>query len=155
VDFGLEHPYVVDPVLFTRLSGLEVHPQILKLRPVGHRLIVMMNPPVTEWKGLVVPQANLEFQAGGSGWVVACGPMVGAQGIPHPGGPVCHPEDLLYMQVLFSAAVGSGIRVEFLETRTMCKCYTLTDRDVWHVDWNPSEYLPASVDPDEDAEGEK
>ena len=143
--FGPNHPYVVDQLKFQRLTGLMVNPAVLLLKPQGHRLLVMLNPEPEEYKGIVLPDSYKAIAQGGSGWVLAAGPLAGSGG-PHPSTPMCHPEELLYQQIIFGASVGKPVRVEFLDRRTKSAYLTMTDRDIWHVDLNPSEFLPDEDD---------
>jgi hypothetical protein len=139
---GLHSSYTVKPELFYELTGLRLHPKILKVKPQGSRLLVLLNPPPAEYGGIVLPQQWRDTERGGSGWVISVGPLVGA-GCPHPGGPLCdHPGDLLYHQVIFGAYVGKIVRVDLLDREAKSPYITMTDRDIWHVDWNPSENLP-------------
>ena len=140
VDY-LCHPFVVERERFERVSGLKIHPDVLRLKPQGHRVLVVLNPPPAEYEGIYIPETVRELEKMGSGWVLSCGPLVGMPGTPHPGAPVCAPEELLYKQVIFGATMGKITRVDFLDREVKSKYITLTDRDIWHVDENPSEFL--------------
>jgi len=140
---GIVSSYMVAKSVFDRVTGLDVNEKILRLSPQGNRITVMLNPPPETYKGLVLPEQWSRSEKSGSGWVIAVGPQVGCEGgIPYPGGPVLkHSWDLLYKQILFGEYIGKIIRVEFLDRSTKSPYVQMTDRDIWAIDWNPSEFL--------------
>ncbi|TFH66181.1 MAG: hypothetical protein E4G90_04875 [Gemmatimonadales bacterium] len=130
----------VDPEKFLALTGLRLNPKILQLAPQGSRILVLLNPTPKEYGGIHIPDAYRQSEKMGSGWVVAAGPYAGSP-CPHPGGPICDPQALLYTQILFGSHSGKVIRVEFLDRQDRAPYIILTDRDIWFADLNPSEHL--------------
>jgi len=133
--------YIVTKEKFEETSGLPLNEKILQLSPQGNRIIVMVNPPPDEFGGLVLPDEWKSGEKSGSGWVVAVGPTVGLN-VPHPNGPLTDmaPWLLLYKQVIFGSYAGKIIRVDFYDRQTKSPFIMLTDRDIWAIDYTPTEY---------------
>lgn len=123
---------------FDFVSGLSIDPRALLLSPQGNRIHVMLNPPPTEYKGIILPDGLVDESA--SGWVFSTGPMAGMTAIPHPCGPMCESaSDLIYQQIIFGRHTGKVIAVDFLDRATKSPYLVMTDRDVWSIDNNPKE----------------
>ena len=112
------------------------------MSPQGHRIHVLVNPPPTEYGGIVLPEQWRSFEKGGSGWIFAAGPHAGRDIVPYPGAPLVEsPSDLLYQQIIMGEWVGKPIRCDLLDRSTKSPFLCCTTRDIWAIDYNPSENL--------------
>lgn len=141
---GLAPGFVLSPDLRPWLHtviGRELHPDLYRMHPQGHRLLVVPDP-VSERTGsgmLYKPRSAQERQElmMGAGRVVAVGPLVGAAGAPHPVGLLCnHPADLLGRHIYYESYAGTTIRTneEESEFGEKFSLVMLTDRDILAVD---------------------
>jgi hypothetical protein len=113
-------------------SPVRVHPQAFEWVPQGSRILVIPDPPIEQVGSILVPESVKDLQRSGAGIVLACGPLVGINS-PHPGGPSCAPEDLLYQAVVFGDWVGRALRLDYNDDDFESAVLVLTDRDIWAI----------------------
>lgn len=120
-----------------------LHPSVYQHHPCGNRLLVVLDPPPTEYGGILIPKAIQSNEMLGRGTVIAVGDTVGMT-VPYPGGPslattqhgdrVSHPAGLLYAWLVFGAYSGKTIRLDYVQDREYeSGVLLLADRDIWCV----------------------
>lgn len=136
---------------FMLVSGIKVgtggiHPDHFNIVPSGHRVLVVLNPPPKMVKGIHIPDSAQKAAKGGSGWIIAAGPLVGTEPAPYPGGVefTCGthgPTDVVGKQVIFSKHNGIVMKAEFIDEDFEGYVVMMTDRDILGFDQNEQKGL--------------
>jgi hypothetical protein len=143
-DSHIEQAFIANPVLVKQITGRydipdEEFEAIFKQHPQGNRITVLVDPFPEQIGTIIVPDEVKRFTPVGAGLVVAAGPLAG-QGVPYPGGPICHPSQLLYRHVSFGDATGRSLRLSIRATRYMSAVLIMCDRDILTIDWDDEPY---------------
>lgn len=132
------HGLILSPEQRERLvkrTGKDFSEEVWRQQMTGHRMLVCPEPASRTYKGSIfLPSSAVERQKleMGAGWIIAVGPMAGAQNgiLPHPGGLMAEkPEDLLGLHILYRSHQGINIKTSDDDSEFMGDLIVLTDRD--------------------------
>ena len=130
------------PALVAEITGRDdIPPAAFKQEPQGHRMTVLLDrPPETYGSHIVIPESFKSLNPVGAGIIIGVGPLAGSEGVPYPGGPVCHPSQLLYRHICFGQHSGSTLRLTVRESKYEAAVLFLNSRDIWAIDWDDDPY---------------
>ena len=77
----------------------------------GRRVLVAAESPESTYGRLVIPKSIQKKGAKTSGWVIACGPLVGTPAPGMPGWSPFYADELILKRVLFGSVVGVELPV--------------------------------------------
>jgi hypothetical protein len=134
----IERAWIAIPALVEELTGRDdITPAAFKQEPQGQRLTVLLDRPPETYGGVLhLPESSKDYTPISAGIVIGVGPLAGSEGVPHPGGPICHPSQLLYRHVGFGQHSGHSLRFTVRDGKYESDILILNCRDIWVIDWD-------------------
>lgn len=133
--------YMASPSVVKEITGREdIPPDAFKQEPQGSKLIVLLDRAPDTYGGVLhIPKICKDITPVSVGLVIGVGPQVGSND-PYPGGPICHPSQLLYRHISFSMHIGKPLRFNVMDSKYEAGILILASRDVHIIDWDDDPY---------------
>ena len=124
-----------------------VNPKAFDIHPVGHRMLVVLDPVPETYGRLQLPEEYQSREKMGAGIIMSVGSLVGS-GVPFPGSPLGDSSEFLYKHIVFGMHSGNVLRLDVMDREYHSGIIVLTDRDIWAID-NYETFFWGSPNPEE------
>lgn len=160
-------PWILDQERAEEIVGHPLPEPLFRWAPLGHRIIVVVEPPAEKAGVLYIPDRSKHRPA--RGWVVSAGELVGTRWAPSGEAtgwwPFSPPESILGARIIFGTYAGRAIKIDPTEDhkRTLeewsrdhgvsygaamddylSPFKLLTDNDIWATEITPISTEPAT-----------
>ena len=110
-----------------------VNPKAFDIHPVGHRMLVVLDPVPETYGRIQLPEEYQAREKMGAGVIMSVGSLVGS-GVPFPGSPMGDAWHFLYKHIVFGMHSGNVLRLDVMDREYHSGIIVLTDRDIWAID---------------------